>query len=196
MEPIILASASPRRKELLEQVHIPFIVKPSGVDEGAVELSGTPEEKAERLAFLKAEDVAKVISSGLVLGADTIVVIDDDIFGKPQSREDAYKMIERMSGREHLVMTGIALIDSATGRTSSGCEVTRVRFAKLAHEAIRYYIDTGEPEGKAGAYALQGLGALLVEEIKGCYANVVGLPLMRLRKMLEEFGVFPLSGNC
>lgn len=191
-EPLILASASPRRKELLRQARIPFIIRPSDVDE-AVGLSGSPAEKAEMLAFLKASDVAKKTPGGIVLGADTIVVLDDVVFGKPSDNDHAFSMLSVLSGREHLVITGIAIIDTVKGIVRKGFELTKVRFAKLSSEEIWYYISTGEPEGKAGAYAVQGIGALLVESIQGCYTNVVGLPLNKLRKMLEDFGIYPLS---
>jgi MAF protein len=194
MKPIVLASASPRRKELLNQARIPFIVKPSGLDEESVKFDGSPAGKAERLAFLKAEDIAKTLKEGLVLGADTIVVMDDMIFGKPSNRDEAFSMLSQLRGREHSVITGVALIDAGSGRTETDSETTKVKFAQLSNTDIDYYINTGEPEGKAGAYAVQGLGALFVEGINGCYSNVVGLPLMKLRRMLEDFGVYPLSG--
>lgn len=192
IEPIILASASPRRKELLCQARIPFKIRPSDVDE-AVEMTGSPAEKAEMLAYYKALDVAKKTPAGIVLGADTIVVLDDVIFGKPVDDSNAFFMLSSLSGREHSVITGLALIDSAKGIVKKGHELTRVRFAKLTSEEIRYYISTGEPEGKAGAYAVQGIGAMLVENIQGCYTNVVGLPLMKLRKILEEFGIYVMN---
>lgn len=192
---IILASASPRRKELLLQAQIPFVVRPSEVDEEAVELYGSPAKKAETLAYLKARDVSGKISEGLVLGADTVVVLEDEIFGKPQNEADAFNMLTRLSGREHSVITGVALIDSGTGKVETGCEETKVKFAELSPAEINYYISTGEPQGKAGAYAVQGMGALLVEGIQGCYANVVGLPLMKLRRMLEEFGIYTMTGR-
>lgn len=187
MEPIILASASPRRKDLLIQAGIPFEIHPSNIDENTDGLSGTPEQIAEFLAHMKANDVAKKISEGLVLGADTIVVLDSEIFGKPNDAEDARKMLEKLSGRVHKVITGIALIDSKTGLCRIGHEVTKVKFAQITSDEIEKYIKTGEPFGKAGAYAVQGFGALLVEKIDGCYTNVVGLPLMRLKKLFKEF---------
>lgn len=189
MKPLILASGSPRRKELLGQAGIPFVVKPSEVDEENAELAGEPEQKAERLAWLKASDVAEKYREGLVLGADTIVVLEDTIFGKPKDDEDAVRMLTLLSGRRHRVITGIAILDVVGGRSITGHEVTWVTFARLSPEEIRAYVHTGECRGKAGAYAVQGIGALLVERIEGCYSNVVGLPLMRLRRMLEEVGI-------
>ncbi len=189
MDAIVLASSSPRRRELLSQAGIPFIVVPGGVDEDKVELSGTPGQKAEHLAYLKASDVAKNVEKGLVLGADTLVVCGDEIFGKPADEADARRMLENLSGREHLVITGVALIDAGSGTVQKGFETTKVRFSKLTGQEIQAYINTGEPYGKAGAYAIQGRGALLVESLDGCYFNVVGLPLHRVAGMLKEMGI-------
>lgn len=189
MDAIILASSSPRRRELLGQAGIPFEVIPSDVDEGKIELSGSPGQKAEHLAYVKAMDVAKKVEKGLVLGADTIVVCDDEIFGKPTDEADAKRMLDSLNGREHSVITGVALIDVESGRVKKGCETTRVRFSRLTAEEIQAYINTGEPFGKAGAYAVQGRGALLVECLDGCYSNVVGLPLHKLAQMLKELGI-------
>lgn len=192
MVPIILASASPRRRELLSQAGISFVIRPGNVEEDIARLEGTPVEKAVQLALMKARDVADRNREGLVLGADTIVVVDGIIFGKPENEADACRMLSELSGREHSVITGLALVDSSSGESRTGYEETRVRFAKLAKSEIDAYIRTGEPFDKAGAYALQGKGALLVEGIEGCYSNVVGLPLMRLRRLLAEFGVMTL----
>lgn len=189
MDAIILASSSPRRRELLSQAGIPFTVMPGEVDEAKVELSGTPEQKAEQLAYVKALDVAKNVDKGLVLGADTIVVCDSQIFGKPVDETDARRMLESLSGREHLVITGISLIDAESGSVKKGHETTKVKFSELTTEEIQAYIKTGEPFDKAGAYAVQGRGALLVEGLDGCYSNVVGLPLRKLSQMLRELGI-------
>ena len=192
MGPLILASTSPRRRELLSQAGISFSVQPGNVEEDLTQLEGSPAEKAKQLAFMKARDIADRNMQGLVLGADTIVVVDGIIFGKPENEADACRMLRELSGREHSVITGLALIDCSSGEFRTGHEETRVRFAKLAKSEIDAYIRTGEPFDKAGAYALQGMGALLVEGIDGCYSNVVGLPLMRLRRLLAEFGINPL----
>lgn len=189
MEKIILASASPRRRELLSQAAIPFDVMPAEVDEENAEISGTPEQKAEQLAFMKAMAVAERTEKGLVIGADTIVVCGKEVFGKPVDRADARRMLERLSGREHLVITGIAVLDAASGTARIDHEVTRVRFSQLAGSEIEAYIDSKEPFDKAGSYAVQGRGALMVEGIEGCYSNVVGLPLRKLYCILKEFGV-------
>lgn len=189
MDAIILASSSPRRRELLVQAGIPFTVMPGEVDESKVELFGTPEQKAEHLAYVKALDVAQKVDKGLVLGADTIVVCDGELFGKPIDKEDAQRMLESLSGREHMVITGIALIDASNGTVKKGVETTKVKFSTLTKDEILAYIKTGEPFGKAGAYAVQERGALLVEGLNGCYSNVVGLPLKKLGKLLLEFGI-------
>lgn len=165
------------------------MVMPGEVDEAKVELSGTPEQKAEQLAYVKALDVAKNVDKGFVLGADTIVVCNGEIFGKPADETDAGRMLENLSGREHLVITGIALIDAESGSVKKGHETTKVKFSELTTEEIQAYIKTGEPFDKAGAYAVQGRGALLVEGLDGCYSNVVGLPLRKLGQMLREFGI-------
>ncbi len=189
MDSLILASSSPRRRELLTQAGILFTVEPSLIDEAAAELSGTVEEKAEQLAYLKALDVAKRTKESIVLGADTVVVCDGLVFGKPTDAADAENMLYSLSGREHTVITGIALVNAATGNYLCGHEATKVKFASLRPEEIKAYIKTGEPYGKAGAYAVQGRAALFVESLNGCYSNVVGLPLRKLYEMLRGFGI-------
>ncbi len=186
MRNIILASSSPRRKDLLKQIKLPFEIIPSEIDENISELTGTPEEKAEQLAYQKASDVANKLQKGLVLGADTIVVIDDEILGKPKDPEDAYKMLKKLSGKEHEVITGICLIDLDNKIELTQHETTIVQFTELDDEKIRAYIKSGEVFDKAGSYAAQGVGAIFVKGIKGCYSNVVGLPLTRLSTMLEK----------
>lgn len=189
MDKIILASSSPRRREILNQAGIPFTVMPADVDEENAELTGAPEQKAEQLAFMKAMNVAEKMDKGLVVGADTIVVCGGEVFGKPVDRADAQRMLEMLNGREHLVITGIAVLDAAAGTARIDHEVTRVRFAQISGSEIEAYIDSKEPFDKAGSYAVQGKGALMVEGISGCYTNVVGLPLRKLYCMLKEFGV-------
>jgi septum formation protein len=193
METIILASASPRRRELLSQAGIPYTVMPADIDEENAELSGNPEQKAEQLAYMKAAAVAKKTGEGLVLGADTIVVCEGEVFGKPVDRTDARRMLSALNGREHQVITGIALLDAANGKVRIGHEVTVVRFSHLQPEEIEAYINSEEPFDKAGSYAVQGKGALMVEGIEGCYTNVVGLPLRKLYMMLKEFDLHVLG---
>lgn len=186
MRNIILASSSPRRKDLLKQIKLPFEIIPSDIDENLSKLTGTPAEKAEQLAYEKASDVANKIQKGIVLGADTIVVIDDEILGKPKDSEDAYNMLKKLSGQEHEVITGICLIDLDNNIELIQHETTIVQFVELDDEKIRAYIKSGEVFDKAGSYAAQGVGAIFVKGIKGCYSNVVGLPLTRLSMMLEK----------
>jgi len=183
---LILASASPRRKELLEQVGIKFSVIPSNVDESKLVLEGEPYEKAEVSALIKARDVAGKLKEGLVLGADTIVVLDGKIYGKPVDAQHSYEMLKSLSGKCHQVITGVALVDAATGFYLTGHEKTDVYFSCIQDDEIRQYIDSGEYMGKAGSYAIQGKGALFVEKINGCYSNVVGLPISLLKKMLKN----------
>lgn len=188
MKKIILASASPRRKEILKQIYIDFDVIPSNEEENISQLNGYPEEKAEILALAKAREISKRVCSGLIIGADTIVVLDNVIFGKPKDEKEAFEMLSNLSGREHYVITAIAVIDAQTKDERVIHEKTKVTFVKISSESILAYINTKEPFDKAGAYAIQGIGALFVEKIEGCYFNVVGLPIVKLNKLLKEFG--------
>jgi septum formation protein len=183
---IILASASPRRQELLRQVGLSFVVEPSHVNEQVSEPMA-PEKLVEHLALIKAREVAARHPESIVLGADTIVVVDGQVLGKPADRSEAIAMLERLADREHLVMTGVALVQN--GREVVSHEETAVRFGPLTREQIAAYVDTGEPMDKAGAYGIQGRAAALIHSIRGDYYNVVGLPLYRTIQMLAQFGV-------
>ena len=183
---IILASASPRRQELLRQVGVSFRIVPSGIDE-TVTTPMSPAQLVEHLARSKARDVASRHPEALVLGADTIVVVDERVLGKPRSPEEAIAMLEQLSGRDHLVVTGIALIQG--DREEFAHEETTVSFRALSRREIERYVASGEPMDKAGAYAIQGLGSTIVTGIQGDYFNVVGLPLCRTVQMLAHFGV-------
>lgn len=185
---LVLASASPRRRELLERLGIPFKVSVSKTEENIDRGNLTPEQLARELALLKAKDVARTLEDGLVIGADTIVVLDDEILGKPKSREEAGRMLHLLSGRSHQVITGLALVEAGGGRVQLTSEVTTVWFRRLDPGEVEWYLDTGEPMDKAGAYGIQGKGSILVDRIEGCYFNVVGLPLTRLYLMLKERG--------
>ena len=184
---LILASASPRREALLRQIGLRFEVAPSRAEERVPE-GLPPRDLVERLAMEKARLVAAGRTRGLVIGADTVVVLDGRILGKPAGPDDAREMLRRLSGREHQVTTGIAVVDAATGESRRDSVTTTVTFAPLSEETIARYVSTGEPLDKAGAYAIQGYGALLIEGISGCYYNVVGLPLRRLAELLCELG--------
>jgi len=180
---VILASASPRRKELLALAGLNFDVLASGVEEALPPGFRPPEQCAERLAAMKADDVARRHPDALVIGADTIVVIDGQILGKPKDTTDAARMLRLLSGREHRVVTGVCLRMRDARRVFS--QETRVRFYPLCDDEIEAYIQTGEPMDKAGAYGIQGRGALLVESIAGDYFNVMGLPIARLIRELR-----------
>ncbi len=185
---IILASNSPRRRELLKQIGLVFTADPADIDERIL-----PGEEAEpyavRVALDKARIAAGKAGEGIVIAADTIVVLDGAILGKPADARDAGRMLALLSGKMHRVISGLAVMDAATGRTRAGAAVTSVWFQDLTPDEIRSYVETGEPLDKAGAYGIQGRGALLIRKIDGCYFNVVGLPLFLLGDMLREFGV-------
>jgi len=185
---LILASASPRRQELLRQLGLDFEVIPSSIEE-RISPGTEPDMAAMKLAESKAVDVAHRVEDGLVIGADTVVALDDCILGKPKDEEEAREMLERLSGRWHRVFTGIAVINKATLEKVTTCEESRVKFKDINAAEIENYIRTGEPMDKAGAYGIQGKGALLVEKIEGCYYNIVGLPLFKLSLVLSHFGV-------
>ena len=187
---VILASASPRRRELLSLIFNDFRVLPSEFDESLVPAELGPADHVVYSATAKARDVASRFPGSIVVGADTIVVVDGAILGKPAEEQDAARMLAMLSGRTHEVYTGIAVILGDAER--SGVECTEVTFRELSEEIIRRYIATGEPMDKAGAYAIQGKGAVLIRCISGCYPNVVGLPLYKLSTLLGEFGVEPL----
>lgn len=183
---IVLASSSPRRKMLLNQLGIPFDIIVSNVDEH-LDPDIPPEQEAERLALHKAQAIASSLRDALVIGADTIVVDEQGILGKPENAQDAFRMLSRLSGQVHQVITGLALISTcASPKTLVNHETTKVKITTLSHQDIERYIQTGEPLDKAGAYAIQGKGTIFVEWIQGCYNNVVGLPLFLLVKMLKE----------
>lgn len=190
---IVLASASPRRRELLAQLGLVFAVVPSHAAE--TEQDGeSPHQHAERLSRNKAYEVAA--RSGQpgrwFIGSDTIVVQDDTILGKPGNADAARHMLTRLSGREHRVISGYAVYDRQTGQSRSGTVTTRVFFKPLTAREVEGYIATGEPFDKAGSYAIQGIGAFMVPRIEGSYSNVVGLPLCEVLAALEELGAIEL----
>jgi septum formation protein len=185
---IILASNSPRRKELLRQIGLEFRVDPADVDERVLP-NESPEGYAVRVALDKARVAAARAGTGIVIAADTIVVLNNEILGKPADPADAERMLKLLSGNVHRVITGLAVMDADTGKALTRASVTRVWFRSLAPHEITSYVDTGEPLDKAGAYGIQEHGALLVEKIDGCYFNVVGLPLSLLGELLLSFGI-------
>jgi septum formation protein len=190
---LVLASTSPRRRALLKEVGIAFeAVAPRNVAEDFPP-SEPPQDLVRRHALTKARSVAADYAGRLVLGADTVVVFNGRVFGKPADEAGARAMLAQLAGRTHVVYTGLALVDGAAGREAAEVEATAVTMRPLSAEEISWYVATGEPADKAGAYAVQGRGALLVERVDGDYFNVVGLPLYRLSRMLAAFGyeLFP-----
>ncbi len=183
---IILASGSPRRRALLHDLGLTFEVYKPDVDESHSP-DENPEDLCARLSCLKAESGARKFPDAVVIAADTIVVIDGRILGKPVNREEACMMLTTLQGREHEVLTGLSVC--LNGRVLTHVEHTRVKFRALTDAEIGAYVATGECDDKAGAYAVQGKGSLLIEGLHGDYFNVVGLPVCRLGMMLHEFGI-------
>jgi septum formation protein len=191
---IILASASPRRAELLGKIGLAFKIVHSDVDEN-LNTTKSPVELAKELSCLKARDVASRYEtenpeeqSAIVIGADTIVV-KDNVLGKPSGRQQAFEMLKELQGGWHMVITGITVIKTHSGESITNYEETRVKIRDLSDDMIWAYIDTGEPLDKAGSYGIQEKGSIIVERIEGCYFNVVGLPLMKLSIILNDFGI-------
>jgi septum formation protein len=183
---VILASGSPRRRQLLELIGISHEVRPSNIDE-SIKGRETPRKHAERLAREKASVAAKAEPDSVTIAADTIVVIDRKILGKPANTVDAGSMLSLLNGRNHTVITAVAVARGAM--LKSGVEEVHVKFRKLTEDEIDAYIATGEPMDKAGAYGIQGFGATIVERIEGDYFAVMGLPLVRLVRLMGELGV-------
>lgn len=181
---IILASASPRRKEILENVNLKFTVQSSHIEEVVLE-NEPPKDLVMRLAFEKCMDVAKKNPNALVIGADTIVALDNNILGKPKDEHHAYEMIKSLSNKKHEVITGISLINLSLNKKVTDYVVSEVTFKDLSEETIKDYIKTKESLDKAGAYGIQGYGALLVDSIKGDYFNIVGLPISKIGDLLK-----------
>ena len=185
---IILASASPRRSDLLAQMGYVFETIPADVDE-TVHAGADPAEEAVRLAVAKAEEGAASAAQAVVIGADTLCALDGQILGKPRDREDAVEMLRRLSGTRHHVITGICVLDTATGRRVAESVSTAVTMRPMTNEQIREYVDSGEADGKAGAYAIQETADRYVLNIEGSFDNVVGLPTERLAEILAGFGL-------
>ncbi len=187
-KPVILASSSPRRRELLEQAGLEFSVDPLETDE-KLDGSPEPEELARSISLMKARSAVQRHPGSIVIAADTFGVLDGRLLGKPDDAAHARRMLKYMSGKCHEVLTGFTIIDSGSGKTVSRVVRTKVYFKKLSSGQIDKYVETGEPLDKAGAYAIQGLGAALVEKVEGDYFNVVGLPVRALAMELERFGI-------
>lgn len=184
---LILASASPRRQLLLRQIGLQFEVRESGADENVPE-GITPDRLVRMLSERKASAVAKKEMDAMIIGADTIVVLDKNILGKPVDQKDAANMLKMLSGRTHEVYTGFTIIDRPSNTSVSAVEVTKVTFRPLGEEEITAYVKSGSPMDKAGAYGIQDdYGAVFVEKIDGCFYNVVGFPLAKFYIVMNEF---------
>ncbi len=182
---IILASQSPRRRELLKKIDISFTARNIDISE-EIYNEENPQDYVLRMAETKAAEGAKKEGNALVIGADTIVCIDNEILGKPKDKEDAAKILNKIQGRKHFVFTGVSLNLNNGEKVVSFIEKTEVNFAEMSQEEIEGYIETGEPMDKAGAYGIQDTGALFVKSINGCFYNVMGLPL---RRVYEELNI-------
>lgn len=185
-EPIVLASLSPRRRSLLRMLGLHYETLAPEVEEGGWTSAEAPESYVQRMALAKALWVPAKIPGYAVLAADTVVYHDAQVLEKPNGRDHARSLLRTLSGREHQVYTGICLRRLRDERLVSGYECSHVRFSRLDEPVIETYLDTGEPMDKAGAYGIQGFGGLLIEKIEGCYFNVMGLPLHRLRGLVAE----------
>lgn len=187
---VILASKSPRRVEILEKIVKEFEVVQSNFDENTIDFKGDIEKYVKDLSRNKAIEVSKRLNEpSIVIAADTVVFQDGKVLGKPENEEDAFSMLSSLSGNTHKVYSGICLINTYDDTVVTDCDCTEVRFSELNPRQIRNYINSGEPMDKAGAYGIQGLGGAFVEGIKGCYYNVMGLPLNKLYKALENYDI-------
>jgi len=185
----ILASSSPRRRELLLRLQIPFDIILPDVDESIIPPEGSPETYCTALAELKANDISQHYPNNLVIGSDTIVVLDNNIMGKPEDKTMAQNMLETLSGKTHHVYTGVCLKWDDENIHHIFAEITMVTFRELSKKDINHYIESYPPYDKAGAYGIQDWSAVFVKEIKGCYDNVVGFPISRFYEELKKLGI-------
>jgi septum formation protein len=185
----ILASASPRRREILAGLGLRFRVRPSAIAEPPCGKAESPARYTMRAARLKASDVAGRLKNSVVIAADTIVVSQGRLLGKPASRQEARSMLASLSGRWHEVITGICLVDCDKRRSASACAISRVHFRRLSAEEVDWYLDTGEYADKAGAYAVQGFASLFIDRIEGCYFNIVGFPVFTFEKLCRKLRI-------
>ena len=190
---LILASKSPRRYQLLKQMGLHFDVVHSSVEEENFARHESPREHVIRLSEEKAREVGKTYPDSWVLGADTVVYINGTILGKPKTCEEALDMLRRLSGQEHSVLTGFSVLNVSKGKGERGSVETAVKVKSLSPVEMEWYVQTGEPFDKAGAYAIQGIGSFMVESIRGSYTNVVGLPVCEVIELLVRFGAITIS---
>ena len=185
----ILASASPRRKEILSRLGLRFLIDPSKSPEPERRIHEYPGSYAVRVARMKAQEVADRHSSGLIISADTIVVVEDQTLGKPADRADARRMLRALSGRWHEVLSGICLLDCGQRRIRATLSRSRVHFRRLTSDEIEWYLNSGEQRDKAGAYGIQGRAALFIDRIEGCYFNIVGFPIADFLKLCRALRI-------
>ena len=188
---LVLASQSPRRRELLKEISNQFEVAPSSIKE-VLDIGLRPAENARNIARAKAESIAPSFPNSWVIGADTLVTLDDEIFGKPDDEKDAERILKRLSGREHIVVTGICVVGPQ--KSLDKCVVSKIKIKPLTIQEIKDYIATGEPMDKAGAYAIQGKGSFMVRSFSGSKTNIIGLPIDELKVLLKKTR-YPLKQN-
>ncbi|MGB9839302.1 Maf family protein [Thermovenabulum sp.] len=186
---LVLASSSPRRIELLKQIGLDFEVIPANIEEEKI-IELKPDELVQKLAIEKVISVSKKVRNSIVIGADTLVYAENKVLGKPRTEKEALDMLLLLSNKWHKVYSGIAVLDTETQKLITDVEESGVKFKSISEKEAKNYIQTGEPMDKAGAYAIQGKGAVFIERIEGCYYNIVGLPLFKLVKLLEQFNVY------
>ena len=183
---LVLASSSPRREEILKQLKLKFTIVPSKINEENF-TEDDPISLVRKLAVEKAKSVSNLVENALIIAADTVVVYDNHILGKPKNKSDARRMLKMLRAKKHQVITGVAVVNSQDGEVHVDENITEVKMADLTDTEIDTYIETGEPMDKAGSYAIQGFGALFVEEIQGSFYSVMGLPIHQLAKLLNNF---------
>lgn len=183
---LVLASASPRREDILKKLDLKFTIVPSKINEEEFK-NDDPIELVKTLALEKAKSVSNLVEDALVIAADTVVVYDQQILGKPEDEEAAKKMLNTLSDNQHQVITGVAVLNSQNKESYVEYNITDVKMTNMTEKEINNYVDTGEPMDKAGSYAIQGFGGLFVEEISGSYHSVMGLPIHQLAKLLDKF---------
>ena len=183
---LVLASSSPRREEILKQLKLKFTIVPSKINEENF-TEDDPISLVRKLAVEKAKSVSNLVENALIIAADTVVVYDNQILGKPKNKSDARRMLKMLRAKKHQVITGVAVVNSQDGEVHVDENITEVKMADLTDTEIDTYIETGEPMDKAGSYAIQGFGALFVEEIQGSFYSVMGLPIHQLAKLLNNF---------
>ncbi|MFN2339953.1 MAG: nucleoside triphosphate pyrophosphatase, partial [Halanaerobium sp.] len=183
---LVLASSSPRREEILEHLNLKFTIVPAKIDEDNFN-SSDPVELVKVLAAEKAKSVSGLVENAIIIAADTVVVHNENILGKPANEAEARKMLKKLNADQHQVITGVAVLNSKTKESHVDYNITDVKMVALSDQEIANYVDTGEPLDKAGSYAIQGFGGLFVEEIRGSYYSVMGLPIHQLAKLLQKF---------